>query len=562
MGNMIPSENKTSFGLSTHVTFVCIFCLIGFGVSAYCIGQHGASSLILFPLALLIGLPVYLYLFILRRITHMRSDLLSLLTSPRGKRVRHLGFDDLGGISFSINQLLEKHEAIQSEYEQTQTIDSVTGLPNRSHFLQAFQARLESGAAPPALALIALERFQRLNDSLGTLVGDQILYEVAQRLCKIHDVEQVSRVSGSEFALLISHTSDLNALTRFSENTRTWIEAPIPIDSHGGEVHLKIRIGITAQENMQNLGALEILRRGEAALHHSHTDNTRTLAMFNADLDTKVREQIELEKDLRRAIHAKEFLVAFQPIQNASTNELAGFEALVRWKHPVRGMISPMAFIPLAEELGLIEELGAQILSTACKQVMDWSLTNPALSNTFISVNLSPKQFYDPLLLSKVWHAVQSSGLPYSRLKLEITESSIMDNPEDCSRRLNALHDLGIRLSLDDFGTGFSSFIHLDRFPVSTLKLDKSFVDKLLKDPDSPIVRSVATVAKVMGYDLIAEGVEDASQAECLRNLGCGYIQGYLYAKPMFPEMLMEWYGKLNAFREPENSGYVGAQTM
>lgn len=543
---MNNQDTLSGIGLSTKLTFASIFALLGFGASFLYVGHFGFSIFLLIPIVIFVSLPFYLNISIVHRVQTLQSDLLAIVNS--NLHIRPLGSDEFGEIAKLINQVIDHRDAVRAEFEAHRLLDAVTGLPNRHHFLKMFDKKLESlgthQVTTPSLAIIALDRFQRIQDTLGASVGDQILSEVANRLSKINGLEQISRINHREFAMLLTQASDLHSLTRFSETIRTWLEAPIPLRNGDQEIHLKVRIGITTSTDMTGLNAQEILRRGEAALHQAQSDLNRTLALFNADLDRKAREQIDLEKDLRRAIEAKEFMVAYQPIQNAKTGELAGFEALVRWKHPVKGMISPMAFIPLAEELGLIEELGSQILSEACKQLMDWSLKIPALIDTFISVNLSPKQFYDPLLLSKVWHAVQQSGMPYSRLKLEITESSIMDDPEDCSRRLKALHDLGIRLSLDDFGTGYSSFIHLDRFPVSTLKLDKSFVDKLLKDPQSPIVRSVATVAHVMSYELIAEGVEDSSQAECLKELGCGYIQGYLYAKPMFPNQFNEWYAK------------------
>lgn len=546
---MKNQEKSIRWTIARKMALLTILSTLLFAFFIRTTSPQGYSILLSGGALFMLTLPLFFHILVTKRIHILRTDLTGILVRNHGARIRPLGKDEIGELGASINRMLDHRDTVHAKLEQHRMLDSITGLPNRGQFLKILSYRLDSfsrgQSPPPAMAIVALERFQRINDSLGTIVGDQILSEVGIRLSKLGGIEQVCRVSTSEFAMLLQKSPDPAFLTRFSESTRAWLEAPIPLGSGEREVHLKIRIGVTSASDMQNLGAQEILRRSEAALHNSRSDNTRSLALFNEELDRRTREQIELEKDLRRAIQAKEFLVAFQPIQKMDTGQLAGFEALVRWKHPTKGMISPMAFIPLAEELGLIEELGEQVLRTACKQVMDWSLQIPELSDTFISVNLSPKQFYDPLLLSKVWHAVQSSGLPYSRLKLEITESSIMDNPEDCSRRLRALHDLGIHLSLDDFGTGYSSFIHLDRFPVSTLKLDKSFVDKLLVDPQSPIVKSVATVAKVMGYELIAEGVEDASQAQCLFELGCGYIQGYLYAKPMFPDDLLVWYAKL-----------------
>ena len=484
-----------------------------------------------------LGLLMYLQYSVVRRIEFLREDLVQVGNSGQGARVRVLGTDDLGELSTQVNVTLERLDATRAEFTSHQHFDQITGLPNRKHFLELMHSAFVN---PMILVLISLERLQRISDTYGTNAGEQLLLHAAQRLELIPKLQHLARVSPHEFAFLFE-LEEQKSLVRFAEQLHGILETPISLDA-GREVQVQINIGICIAHEFEQLAPEEVMRRAEVSLHaQQHGQKSNAIAQFDPELDKRSRDQIDLEKDLRLAVERDEFIVAYQPILELSTLRLVGFESLIRWQHPTKGLISPLSFIPLAEEIGLIEKIGEIVLRESCNQVVKWSSEIPEIADSFISVNLSVRQFRDPLLITKIYHAVQGSGLAFERLKLEITESSIMDDPQQCSRRLHELHDLGIRLSLDDFGTGYSSFTYLDRFPVHTLKLDKSFVDKLLVDPESPIVRSVVTVAQVMNWDLVAEGVEKESQAESLRRMGCGYVQGYLFGKPMFPAAVEAW---------------------
>jgi diguanylate cyclase (GGDEF)-like protein len=515
--------------------------------------QEGKDGL-LYLLAWMLGLGAialavlmtFLGRSVVARIEALREDLARVGERGQGARVSGLGKDDIGVLAMQVNDTLEKLDATRAESDSRLLKDSLTGLSNRTMFLGELSNKMEQeerqGLGCLSMVLITIDRFQKICDTYGPNEGDQFIMTLADRLLEYPGLNLVARVSHDGFAVVLDKTDDINAITRVSESLRKALEQPIILGRSGKEVTPKVFIGISMMQDMQGIPVHESLRRGEASLHNlQKAGASGSVALFDPELDRMAREQMDLEKDLRRAVENNEFMVAFQPIINVATHKLAGFESLVRWKHPTKGLISPLNFIPLAEETGLIEPIGQWVLRESCRQMVAWSYLFEDFDDTFISVNLSVRQFRDPNLHANILDTIKVTGFPLGRLKLEITESAMMDNPADCARRLKSLTDLGIRLSLDDFGTGYSSLGYLDRFPVHTIKLDKSFVDKLLVDIDAPIVRSVVAVAQVMDYELVAEGVERQEQAESLERMKCGYIQGYLFGKPMFADAIPAW---------------------
>jgi len=493
-----------------------------------------------------LALLIFLRKSVVERIEALAHDLSRVGAEGQASRVRVLGNDDIGDLCRQVNTTLEQLDNTRFDFEMQRTFDMETGIPNRNHFLSMLTDRIEREAFEKkgsfAMILISLNRFQRIYDTYGGSAGRELLIETSERLRMIPKIGYMARVSNAEFAIIVEDTDQISIVTHLSTTIRKSLEQPYILGSQKREVSLHVCIGISMAHDMENLSAHEVLRRADAALHNlEREDAISSVALFDPELDRRARELMDLEKDLRRALENNEFAIAYQPIFHLASGHVAGFESLIRWKHPEKGMISPAQFIPLAEETGLIESIGEWVLRESCRQLVEWSAQYPLIAQTFLSVNLSVRQFRDPNLISKIWHAVQSSGFPFERLKLEITESAMMDDPQDCARRLKSLTDLGIRLSLDDFGTGFSSLGYLDRFPVNTIKLDKSFIDKLLINSNSPIVRSVTILSNVMGYDLVAEGVEKQCQADALLQMGCGYVQGYLFAKPMLAEFAQSW---------------------
>jgi EAL domain-containing protein (putative c-di-GMP-specific phosphodiesterase class I) len=256
--------------------------------------------------------------------------------------------------------------------------------------------------------------------------------------------------------------------------------------------------------------------------------------MFDTRMHSQALQLLQLETDLRRALERKEFIVVYQPIMSLETGRLCGFEALIRWPHPERGLISPIDFIPLAEETGMIVQIGEWVLRESCEQMDRWQLIFPTDPPTFMCVNLSVKQFSQQDLIEKVATILKETNLPPSSLKLEITESAVMENVETATKMLNQLRQLGVQLAMDDFGTGYSSLSNLHRFPINTLKIDRSFITRMVENNENAeIVRTISGLAQNLGMDVVAEGVETKEQLEILRALGCKYGQGYFFSKPL-----------------------------
>ena len=420
--------------------------------------------------------------------------------------------------------------------------DALTGLPNRALFLDHLVLALNRASRNSdvhfAVLFLDLDRFKFVNDSLGHHAGDLLLIEVARRIeqcLRVNDT--VARIGGDEFTVLLEDLDDQDEAAIIAERIQEAISAPFNLD--GREFFTTASIGI-APNNSEYHRADDILRDADTAMYHAKVSGKARYAVFDSAMHARAISTMETEADLRRALERGEFFLLYQPIISTSKYTLVGFESLVRWNHPTRGLVHPDKFIALAEETGLIIPMSLWILQEACTQLQKWrkSLPNAPLT---VSVNISCKHFQQPDLVEQVAQVLTETGLDPSALKLEITESAVMENTERTAEKLKGLRALGVELSLDDFGTGYSSLSYLHRFPLDTLKIDRTFVSRLEeKGEHHEIVRTIISLAKSLGMKTIAEGVETEKQLLRLQSLGCDSAQGFFFSRPLSTKIVGE----------------------
>ncbi|HEX8336521.1 MAG TPA: EAL domain-containing protein, partial [Pyrinomonadaceae bacterium] len=414
--------------------------------------------------------------------------------------------------------------------------DALTGLPNRlllaDHLRLAIERAKRHSDHSYALIFLDLDRFKYINDSLGHAAGDQLLVTIARRLENhLRPTDTVARLGGDEFAVLLDGLEDEGDAIRVAERVQEELTSPFNLGGH--EVFTTASIGIALSAPGHDHPE-RVLRDADTAMYRAKEKGKARYELFDADMHARAVERLRLENDLRRAVERGEFQVNYQPIVSLDSDRVAGFEALVRWEHPERGFVPPSEFIPVAEETGMIVEIGQWVLRESCRQMREWqrlSFDNRLLT---VSVNLSGKQFLQPNLIGCVKQILHETDLDPRCLKLEITESVMMENAEAASAMLVQLRALGVQLSIDDFGTGYSSLSYLHRFPVNTLKIDRSFVIRMGDaGENSEIVRTILTLASNLGMDVIAEGVETKGQLSQLKAMNCPYGQGYFFSKPV-----------------------------
>ncbi|MCP3379307.1 MULTISPECIES: EAL domain-containing protein [unclassified Bradyrhizobium] len=403
--------------------------------------------------------------------------------------------------------------------------DALTDLPNRvlmRGHLERRVAELAQGN-PFAILYIDVDEFKGVNDSLGHEVGDELLRQVAGRLrACVSGNDLVARLGGDEFAIVKAGTCDQAALSALAEQILTSLR--MPVDCKGQEITTDASIGIAiAPDHGDNLE--DLLKRADLAMYAAKSEGRGTFRIFVSEYDAKARQRRQLELDLRQALARGEFEVHYQPLVDLSANVVNGCEALLRWRHPERGMVSPADFIPVAEDTGLIGEIGEWVLKQACTEAASWP------GDIHIAVNVSPVQFRSKTLALKVAAALAESGLAPGRLELEITETVLIRDDEEALTILQQLRELGVRIALDDFGTGYSSLSYLHRFPFDKIKIDRSFISDIGQSEDSsPIVQAVVHMAAARHMATTAEGVETEAQREVLRQLGCSQMQGWLFS--------------------------------
>jgi diguanylate cyclase (GGDEF)-like protein len=423
----------------------------------------------------------------------------------------------------------------REKFRQAAYHDALTQLPNRNLFIDTLKFLLEKSRQKPdfnfAVLFLDLNRFKTMNDSLGHSMGDRLILHVGKRLSNmLREGDLVGRFSGDEFAIILNDIANMDDVTAFAQRVAKRIAEPFTLN--GRQVFTSVSIGI-AHGNPKYKEAQDILRDADIAMYYAK-ENQENFVIFDQKMHTRAMTLLQLETDLRYAVERDELELFYQPIIGLDEVKLAGFEALVRWNHPQRGLVPPNEFIPMSEDTGLIIPITLWVLRTACLQIVEWQRRSPENESLTISVNLSGKHFAHPDLVRQIETILKEAQLKPECLKLEITESAVMENAENAIAMLKQIRDLGVQLSIDDFGTGYSSLSYLHRFPINTLKVDRSFVGSMEDGSENgEIVRTVIALAKALNLDVVAEGIETIHQLHQLRILGCEHGQGYLFSRPL-----------------------------
>jgi diguanylate cyclase (GGDEF)-like protein len=413
--------------------------------------------------------------------------------------------------------------------------DTLTGLSNRALFMDRLEhalTRRERHQESLAVLFLDLDNFKEINDSLGHIAGDELLARVADSLKTVLRASDTpARFGGDEFAILVEETAGREDTLRVVDRVESVFKSRFTVA--GREVTISASIGV-AMTASRDITAEELVGRADVAMYRAKLKGKDTSEIFEPGMQDVVSRRLEVRTDLERAVDDHELMVLYQPIVDMASSTPVGVEALVRWKHPRWGMVGPAEFIGIAEETGIIRELGLHVLEVACKQWQAWHAAINDQSAVTISVNVSPRQLRHPDFVQDVRRILLKTALPPSYLTLEITESFMVDDPESARERLRDLKTLGVRISMDDFGTGYSSLASLQDLPLDILKIDKLFVDHVAEDPRrTAFARAIIRMGETLGLGLIAEGVETADQAERLQSLGCRFAQGFYFSRPV-----------------------------
>ena len=450
------------------------------------------------------------------------------LASGEHVQVRVRGRDELARLADSFNEMVGKIAEREQRITQLAFNDVLTGLPNRTMFHQQVEQLFracEGSEGLFALHCLDLDQFKAINDTLGHPAGDALLMAMAERLREAARGHFVGRLGGDEFVVLQSIGGDRNAVEKLAREILAAVAQPLTID--GNELAPSTSIGI-AIAPADGAEGETLLRNADLALYRAKEAGRGTYAFFEESLNERAQERRQVESDLRLALERGEFELHYQPLFDLEQNRICSFEALIRWNHPQRGLVSPIDFIPVAEDTGLIVPIGAWVIREACAQAARWP------EPIRIAVNVSPVQFHRGALHDTIVRALAASGLAPQRFEVEITESIFLEGSEATLKLLHELRSLGVRVALDDFGTGYSSLSYLQSFPFDKLKIDRSFIQNLLtRDGASAIVRAITELANALNIETTAEGVEETAQLMELRTHGCSSVQGFLFSEPM-----------------------------
>lgn len=480
---------------------------------------------------------------------HLPVIILTASTSPGDKlKALELGATDFLSKPVDASELVLRirNTLFAKTYQdQLAYYDSLTGLPNMKLFVErlGWGIELSKRERVPLMVLeIGLDKFRQVNETLGMYTGDEVLKAIAERLSSLirscdfigHTDEtiktgELARIGDHEFSIILSGVNSIEAAYLVSQRILNSVRQPVLIDEH--EIFMTASIGIsvcpTDGEDVESL-----IKHASSAKDFSRKQGSNNYQFFSSEMNAQSKERIKMESNLRKALDNNEFELHYQPKINSETHKLVGMECLLRWNHPEIGSVPPAAFIPAAEELGLIVPIGEWVLQEACQATSEW--VESGYENLKLSVNVSPKQFNEINLRKSIASAIRSSGLDPRNLVLEITESMLMGDVEHYITLLQHIVDLGVEFSLDDFGTGYSSLSYLKKFPIHELKIDRSFLTNVPEiNEDNSIVKAIISMAHSLGLNLIAEGVESAEQLDFLRQHNCNVIQGFYYSKPL-----------------------------
>jgi diguanylate cyclase (GGDEF)-like protein len=453
--------------------------------------------------------------------------------------------DEIGRLAQSFNRMAAGIAERERRITQLAFNDSLTGLPNRAFFRQHLDLELkqvERRGGGLALLCVDLDNFKAVNDSLGHPIGDELLRAVALRLGANVGDAMVARLGGDEFTIILSHREGQDAAGAVAGRLIAALGDPFEIGGNDLAIGASVGIAIASADAAD---ADTLLKHADLALYQAKGEGGGTYRFFESEMNARAQARHRLEADLRRAIGAGEFELYYQPLFDLETNRIGSFEALIRWNHPSRGLVAPDEFIALAEETGLIVPIGTWVIQEACRQAMKWP------DDVRVAVNVSSVQFRKPGLSNIIIQALAASGLDPHRLEVEITESVFLESSEALIRVLHSLRNLGIRIALDDFGTGYSSLSYLQSFPFDKIKIDRSFIQQLLsRSGSTAIVRAITDLARALGMETTAEGVENSEQLAELRLHGCSSVQGYLFSKPVNAAAVLEALAAANPERD------------
>jgi diguanylate cyclase (GGDEF)-like protein/PAS domain S-box-containing protein len=452
---------------------------------------------------------------------------------------------DLAGM-IDISSDISERKALQEELERRASHDPLTGLPNRPAFVERIgQAllrtrRRQNSRNKVGVLFMDLDGFKTINDSLGHQAGDRLLVAVAECLRnRLRTEEVLARFGGDEFAVLLEDTAGTSEAIRVAQRITEDLREPFTVEDF--QVSVSTSIGITLGTAQANDDPEGMLREADSAMYRAKEQGPGRYALFDPAMQARAQERLELEAELRRALERGEFVLYYQPEVSLHDGKMVGFEALLRWQHPERGLLKPSAFVPLAEETDLIAPIGRWVLEEACQQAKRWEEERPLTSPMTMEINLSSKQLRRQGLVRTVEEALARADLEAHTLALDMTETVLIRTSEDNTQALDALKEMGVRLGLDDFGTGYSSLSYLKRLPVDRVKVDRSFVKGLGENAtDTALVRMIIELCHTLGVEVLAEGIETSEQATLLKDMGCDLGQGYYFARPLLSEELAQ----------------------